>query len=202
MIWDMVSGDRTDMPFVGMEGDIYASDWSPDARRLLLTQFVQAQYQLHIYDIESATLTPLKHPTGTFNGGYFYDDSTIFVHHQTRCTRRSSLRWTLPRRTEARCALRRRSAASRPWRRCVPWRERRYHPGWLSTPEGPAMADDSGDTWRPRPLSRPRRSGTMHMHGSITDSRFSASTITVQSPLAASSNSRFTASWANSKPKI
>jgi acetyl esterase/lipase len=138
MIWDMVSGDRTDMPFVGMDGDIYASAWSPDAKRLLLTQFVQAQYQLHIYDIESATLTPLKHPTGTFSGGYFYDDSTIFVHHQDALHPTQLVALDAATGEQKRVVLTAAEAPpSRPWRSVMfPGANGEIIQGWLCTPEG------------------------------------------------------------------
>lgn len=138
LIWDMVTGDRIDMPFIGMDGDIYADDWSPDGKYLLLTQFVQAQYQLYVYEVESAKLTPLKHPTGTFRGGYFYDDSTIFIHHQDALHPTQLVALDAATGEQKRIVL---SAAeappSRPWRSVMfPGAEGEIVQGWLCTPEG------------------------------------------------------------------
>jgi dipeptidyl aminopeptidase/acylaminoacyl peptidase len=82
VIWDVRTGDRMDIPLSGMEGEINAIDWSPDGKRLLLMQFVQAQFQLYIYDLEKSTLHKLSHPSGTYSGGYFYANDEIFINWQ------------------------------------------------------------------------------------------------------------------------
>ncbi|MBC8099478.1 MAG: hypothetical protein H7Y11_08540, partial [Armatimonadetes bacterium] len=64
LIWDVASGDRTDLPLLGMDGDISALGWSPDGEKLLLLSFAQAHYQLYIYDLTRSTLHKLNHPPG------------------------------------------------------------------------------------------------------------------------------------------
>ncbi|MBC8170938.1 MAG: S9 family peptidase, partial [Anaerolineae bacterium] len=86
LLWNVRTRDRIDLPFVGMDGDIGALDWSPDGERLLLCQFVQAQYQLYIYDIERSTLQKLNHPGGTYSGGYFFSNDEIYVNRQDATT--------------------------------------------------------------------------------------------------------------------
>jgi dipeptidyl aminopeptidase/acylaminoacyl peptidase len=82
LIWDVKTGDRTDLPFTGMEGEITAQDWSPDGKCILLTQFREAQYQLYVYDLDKSTLHKLNHPSGTYSGSYFYSNDEIFTNWQ------------------------------------------------------------------------------------------------------------------------
>lgn len=86
VIWSVDTGDRTDIPLVGLDGDFRAWGWSPDATRILLCQVAQAHHQLYIYDLERATLHRLNHPSGTFNTAYFYDDETLFAVFQNSVT--------------------------------------------------------------------------------------------------------------------
>lgn len=79
LIWDVKTGDRIDLPLNNMEGDIRPWDWSPDGKKILLYQLVQAKFQLYIYDLEHSTLQKLDHPGGTYSFGYFYDEHEIFV---------------------------------------------------------------------------------------------------------------------------
>lgn len=82
LLWDVATGDRTDIPLTGMDGDIQAWGWSPDGGRILLCQLVQAQFQLYIYDLAASTLHKLDHPGGSFFGGYFYNDDELFLSWQ------------------------------------------------------------------------------------------------------------------------
>lgn len=79
VIWDVASGDRIDLPFNGIDGDIVAWDWSPDARRLLIMQFVSAHYTYYEYDLDHSTLDPLDVPNGTAVAGYYANDDDIFM---------------------------------------------------------------------------------------------------------------------------
>lgn len=79
LIWNVETGERTDLVLSGIEGEVYVWDWSPDAKRLLLCQIFQARDQLYTYDIDSATLTRLNHPSGTLSFGYFASNDEIFV---------------------------------------------------------------------------------------------------------------------------
>lgn len=82
VIWDVKTGDRTDIPLLGLDGNFTAWDWSPDGKRILLCQLVQAQYQLYTYDVEASTLHKLDHPAGTYSFGFFYNADEIFVNWQ------------------------------------------------------------------------------------------------------------------------
>lgn len=138
LLWDLASGQRIDLPFAGMDGDIYANDWSPDGKRLLLTQYMKAQYQLHIYDIDKSTLTPLQHPGGSFNGGYFYDDTTIFIHHQDAQHPTQLVALDAATGAQKRVVLSvAQPPASRQWRSVTfPGARGETVQGWVATPEG------------------------------------------------------------------
>jgi dipeptidyl aminopeptidase/acylaminoacyl peptidase len=83
IIWDVAIQERTDIPLPTLEGDIIPWGWSPDGTRILMCQFNQAKYQLYIYNVDRSTLLQLEHPSGTFQSGYFFDNDTIFVNHQS-----------------------------------------------------------------------------------------------------------------------
>ncbi len=138
LLWDVARNQRVDLPFSGMDGDIYANDWSPDGKRLLLTQYMKAQYQLHIYDIDKSTLTPLQHPGGSFNGGYFYDDTTIFIHHQDAQHPTQLVALDAATGAQKRVVLSvAQPPASRPWRSVTfPGARGETVQGWVATPEG------------------------------------------------------------------
>ena len=63
-------------------GEIAPLDWSPDGRRVLLSQFTDARQQLYSYDLDSDTLTRLDHPAGTFKETYFVPSGAIFAQYQ------------------------------------------------------------------------------------------------------------------------
>lgn len=71
VIWDLRTGDRTDIPLPGMDGEVFPWAWSPGGKRLLLAHLNQAVQQLYTYDLERSLLTRLDHPAGAFAGGYF-----------------------------------------------------------------------------------------------------------------------------------
>lgn len=138
LLWDIASNERTDLPFEGMDGDIYATAWSPDGTRILLKQYVKAQYQLHVYDINAATLNTLKHPGGTFGDAYFYDDETLYVHWQD--SQNPTQLVALDARTGEQKGVVLRVADAPParaWRSVTfPGAQGDMVQGWLATPEG------------------------------------------------------------------
>lgn len=79
LIWNLSTGERTDLPLPGIEGEVAVWDWSPDAKRLLLCQVYQAREQLYIYNVETQQVTRLNHPSGSFSSGYFVSEDEIFV---------------------------------------------------------------------------------------------------------------------------
>ena len=82
IIWDVATGDRTDIPLNDIEGDIEAWGWSPDGKKILLSGLNQAVYQIYVYDLEKSTLATLNHPGGVYKAGYFYDNDTIFINYE------------------------------------------------------------------------------------------------------------------------
>jgi Tol biopolymer transport system component/dienelactone hydrolase len=76
LIWNPRTGDRTDLAFEELEGEIIPLEWSFDGKRILLCQFSRAVQQLYTYDLMSDTLTLLDHPSGTF--GFFGDARTYW----------------------------------------------------------------------------------------------------------------------------
>ncbi|MEZ4668020.1 MAG: prolyl oligopeptidase family serine peptidase [Anaerolineae bacterium] len=66
LIWNPRTGERQDLALDSIEGEIIAWDWSPDAKRVLLCQLHQAEYQLYTYDIDSRLVTRLNHPPGVY----------------------------------------------------------------------------------------------------------------------------------------
>lgn len=84
LIWNPRTGERTDLDFPGLAGEVSPLDWSRDGRRLLLCQFNQAVQQLYSYDLATQTLTQLNHPGGTYGfwagpGNYFGPEGEIFA---------------------------------------------------------------------------------------------------------------------------
>lgn len=82
LIWNPLTNERKDLQLDEVPGSISAWDWSPDAKRILLLQLFQAQYQLYVYDIESDNALKLNHPQGVLGGfsrGYFADDNEIWI---------------------------------------------------------------------------------------------------------------------------
>ena len=86
LIWDVRSGERRDLAIGDMVGEIAPLDWSPDGRRVLLSQFTDARQQLYSYDLDSDTLTRLEHPAGTFSETYFVPSGAIFAQYQSSTT--------------------------------------------------------------------------------------------------------------------
>jgi dipeptidyl aminopeptidase/acylaminoacyl peptidase len=75
-IWDLATGARSDIDSA-FEGDVYAHDWSPDGRAVLLVEAARAVQQLHLHDVETSTTVALKHPGGTYMHLAFADPNTL-----------------------------------------------------------------------------------------------------------------------------
>lgn len=84
LLWNPRTGERSDLPLDGLEGEVLPFDWSPDGKRLLLCQFVQAVQRLFVYDLESRQLHALAHPSGTYapRGTYFEPGGNIVAQWQ------------------------------------------------------------------------------------------------------------------------
>src|SRR5262249_35841470 len=83
LIWNVETNERTTLDLPGVSGEVTPWDWSPDAKRLLLSQIDKAQQQLYVYDLETQQVTRLDAPAGTFDGGYFASSDEIFVTFST-----------------------------------------------------------------------------------------------------------------------
>ncbi len=82
LIWNPRTGEREDLQLDNIPGEVTPWDWSPDAKRVLLCQLYQAEYQLYLYNVETKAVTKLQHPAGVvggFTGGYFTDEGEIFL---------------------------------------------------------------------------------------------------------------------------
>ncbi|MDQ2903427.1 MAG: prolyl oligopeptidase family serine peptidase [Chloroflexota bacterium] len=84
LLWNPRTGERSDLPLDGLEGDILPLDWSADGERILLCEFVQAVQHLFVYDLESRQLHTLAHPGGTYGsrGTYFEPGGAIVAQWQ------------------------------------------------------------------------------------------------------------------------
>ena len=82
LIWNPLTNERQDLSVDEIAGSVSVWDWSPDAKRVLLLQLYQAQYQLYIYDLDQSKATKLNHPDGVVGGftrGYFNGKDEIWV---------------------------------------------------------------------------------------------------------------------------
>jgi len=82
LIWNPLTGERKDLDLDEIPGSISVWAWSPDAKQILLLQLFQAQYQIHIYDIETNSAQKLNHPQGVLGGfsrGNFASQDEIWV---------------------------------------------------------------------------------------------------------------------------
>src|SRR5262249_35020338 len=82
LVWNPRTGERQDLQLDDVPGEVTPWDWSPDAKRVLLCQLYQAEYQLYIYNLDTNAVTKLQHPAGVvggFVGGYFTDEGEIYL---------------------------------------------------------------------------------------------------------------------------
>jgi dipeptidyl aminopeptidase/acylaminoacyl peptidase len=80
LLWDPLTGARSDLHLDHVPGEIEAYDWSPDGQTLLLSAIHEARQQLYRYDLPADAVTPLEHPSGTFFGGGFRSGDEIWLH--------------------------------------------------------------------------------------------------------------------------
>jgi dipeptidyl aminopeptidase/acylaminoacyl peptidase len=77
LLWDVRTGERSNLDLPDLDGDVVPFDWSSDARRLLLCQTHRAVQRLHVFDVETGRARPLSHPGGTF--GFWDEPATYFT---------------------------------------------------------------------------------------------------------------------------
>jgi dipeptidyl aminopeptidase/acylaminoacyl peptidase len=77
LLWNPLTGERSDLLPDAVEGDIEPLDWSADGRSLLLHRTWQARDDLYVYDLPTSTLTPLACPSGVYLDATFGPASQI-----------------------------------------------------------------------------------------------------------------------------
>ncbi|MCP4540367.1 MAG: S9 family peptidase [Chloroflexi bacterium] len=86
LLWNPLTGERTDLIFDDVKGALTGCDWSPDGKRILFSASHKAVQQLYMYDLPSSTLVKLDHPSGCpssgFTGPYFGPQDDIYAHFQ------------------------------------------------------------------------------------------------------------------------
>lgn len=80
LIWHTLTGERTDLPFEDVLGEVMPVDWSEDGERLLLMQINNAVQRLAVYDLASEALRWLDQPSGMISSAHFAEDGEIYAH--------------------------------------------------------------------------------------------------------------------------
>jgi dienelactone hydrolase len=77
-IWDITTGQRTDLNLDELSGDIAVMDWSSDGERILISNSKRAVQHLYIYELATGRLKQLDHPAGYYGMGTFFMPTTVF----------------------------------------------------------------------------------------------------------------------------
>jgi len=83
VIWNPLTGERTDPALDDLEGAMHAFDWSADGKRILFCTFNAAVQQLYVYNVVGDSGYPLNPPPGTSYTAYFNPDGDIHSHQTT-----------------------------------------------------------------------------------------------------------------------
>jgi len=87
IIWDILSGQRIDLPLGDLEGDIQPLDWSRDGERILLCCTWRATSQLLLYHCSSEKITKLDHPMGSgYTSARFMPGGDTIIAPLSDCT--------------------------------------------------------------------------------------------------------------------
>jgi dipeptidyl aminopeptidase/acylaminoacyl peptidase len=139
LIWDAVAGTRVDLDVDSLEGDVEALCWTPDARRVLLCQINKATQQLWLYELSTATLTKINHPSGTIHSTCFQSNETLLLRWQDSTTPPQPVALDISNgSTHMRALLEPEpTPKSQPWRSIsFPSSDGHEIQGWLATPKG------------------------------------------------------------------
>ena len=149
LIWDAEKATRTDLDVEDLDGDVIGMAWSPDARRVLLSQTSRATTRLWLHDLGSSKLTKVMHPEGTVATACFQNENAILMTWQDSAnpTRLLSVDLRLPSGPPRSYLPPRDVPESRPWRSAT----FRSSDGqeiqcWYATPDGQGPFDTILDT--------------------------------------------------------
>jgi dipeptidyl aminopeptidase/acylaminoacyl peptidase len=79
LIWAARTGERVDLDFADVPGEVLPADWSEDGQTLLLMQVNEAVQRLAIYDLKGGALRWLDHPPGTIVNAHFAPNGEIYA---------------------------------------------------------------------------------------------------------------------------
>lgn len=65
-VWNPLSGERTDIPFTDLVGDVVPLDWHSATGRLLVVHINEGIHELYEHDVNSGESVRLAHPPGCF----------------------------------------------------------------------------------------------------------------------------------------
>lgn len=77
LLWNPRRGEQIELAAGELAGEVEPLDWPLDGRSLLLRPASSAVDQLHLYDLETGTVTPLLHPAGAYLDATFGPDGQI-----------------------------------------------------------------------------------------------------------------------------
>jgi dipeptidyl aminopeptidase/acylaminoacyl peptidase len=78
VIWDLSTGDRTDVP-LELPGEAIPVDWWPDGRSILVMHLFRGRPQLYRLELATGTLTEVRHPRGEVHGARVRPDGSVWM---------------------------------------------------------------------------------------------------------------------------
>jgi dipeptidyl aminopeptidase/acylaminoacyl peptidase len=78
VIWDLSTGDRTDVP-LELPGEVIPVDWWPDGRSILVMHLFRGRPQLYRLELATGTLTEVRHPRGEVHGARVRPDGSVWM---------------------------------------------------------------------------------------------------------------------------
>jgi dipeptidyl aminopeptidase/acylaminoacyl peptidase len=139
LIWDPLSGKRTDLDIPAIEGDVVGMGWSPDARSVLLCQTHRATTRLWTCDVGTSTPSRVAHPDGTVTTACYQTRDSVLLSWQDSAnpTQLLSVDLRSPSSGPKRYLSPEGVPQSRPWRSfSFQSSDGEEVQGWLATPEG------------------------------------------------------------------